>query len=174
MSLFSGSMKQMHVILVSILLEVDFKRVHFKLLDRLHLLGIQSAYLPFFSLITPSIIVCNSHLGACACGRWALFILKSERKKISFATVYSLSLRISFLVLSYTKLTSLEEVFYFYVKLIFLYFLFFCNGDSHLSIFSQIIMGVLRSSAVHSCQFRGLVLCGSLLELRRSDFGSLQ
>lgn len=48
MALFSGSMKQMHVILVSILLEVDFKHVHCKLLDSLHLLGIQSAYLSFF------------------------------------------------------------------------------------------------------------------------------
>lgn len=47
MALFSESMKQMHVILVSILLEVDFKHVHCTLLDSLHLLGIQSAYLPF-------------------------------------------------------------------------------------------------------------------------------
>lgn len=84
MTLFSGSMKQMHLILVSILLEVDFKRADCKLLDSLHLLGIQSVYLPFFSLITSTIIVCNSHLGACACSRQALFILESVQKKISF------------------------------------------------------------------------------------------
>lgn len=117
MALFSGRMKQMHVILVGILLEVDFKRVHCKLLDSLHLLGIQSAYLSFFSLITSTIIVCNSHLGACAFGRWALFILKSVQKKNLFCN--SLCLRISFLVLSYTKWASLKDIFYFYVKLIF-------------------------------------------------------
>lgn len=52
------------------------------------------------------------------------FYAETSKEKASAPTVYSLSLRTSHLVLSYTRLTSLKEMFYFQLQ-----FLFFCSGD---------------------------------------------
>lgn len=127
MALFSGSMKQTHIILVSILLEADFKHVF--------IVNCQTVFIHWesclpicFSLkkiivISTTVIVCSSHTGSMACG-WPFLCSDLYGKKSLLIRACSISLTISHLFLFYGRLVSLKELLLIFVASYNFFFLF--------------------------------------------------